>query len=250
MTEERLVSLDTETTGLDPETGDRIVEIGCVELVNHMPTGRKLHLYINPERDVPAEAFKVHGLSNEFLDDKPVFAEVVDEFIDFIGDARLVIHNAEFDMKFINAELVSAGKDALPKNRAIDTLRMAREKFPGAAASLNALCRKFEIPLDNRVLHGALLDAELLGDVWLGLNGGRQHGMSLESEGQKSTGSGGRIQTARQRPYALASRLTSEDMVRHQSVMTSVEAAAQKSSKGQISAIWAPEPADSDPAPM
>lgn len=178
----REIVLDTETTGLDPKSGDRIVEIGCVELLNHVPTGETYHQYINPERDMPAEAERVHGLSEEFLSGQPVFADIAADFVSFVGDAPLVIHNAAFDMGFINAELTLAGISEMPRDRAIDTVRMARRKFPGAQASLDALCRRFGIDLSERALHGALLDAQLLAAVYLELLGGRQHGMDLAAE--------------------------------------------------------------------
>lgn len=170
----REIALDTETTGFDPAQGDRIVEIGCVEMVNRVRTGKHFHCYLNPQRSMPESAFKVHGLSEAFLKDKPLFAEVVDGFLAFIGDAPLVIHNASFDMKFINAELYKAERAILPMERALDTVRMARQKFPGAPASLDALCKRFDIDLSKRTMHGALLDAELLAEVYLELMGGRQ----------------------------------------------------------------------------
>jgi len=178
----REIVLDTETTGLDPKSGHRIVEIGCVELLNHVPTGETYHQYINPERDMPAEAERVHGLSIDFLSGHPVFAEIANAFVDFVGDATLVIHNAAFDMGFINAELDRLGIEAIPMSRSVDTVTMARRKFPGAQASLDALCRRFGIDLSGRQLHGALLDAQLLADVYLELLGGRQHGMDLAAE--------------------------------------------------------------------
>lgn len=178
----REIVLDTETTGLDPKSGDRIVEIGCVELLNHVPTGEVYHQYINPERDMPAEAERVHGLSEAFLKDHPLFADVSDKFVTFVGDATLVIHNAAFDMGFINAELGRVGVEEIPMYRAVDTVSMARKKFPGAQASLDALCRRFGIDLSGRELHGALLDAQLLADVYLELLGGRQHGMDLAAD--------------------------------------------------------------------
>lgn len=178
----REIVLDTETTGLDPKSGHRIVEIGCIELLNHVPTGAVYHQYINPERDMPVEAERVHGLSVEFLSGHPVFADIAQDFAAFVGDARLVIHNANFDMGFINAEFTRVGIENIPMQRAIDTVTMARRKFPGAQASLDALCRRFGIDLSERELHGALLDARLLADVYLELLGGRQHGMNLASE--------------------------------------------------------------------
>ncbi len=173
------VVLDTETTGMDPTSGDRLLEIGCVELKNHMPTGRTLQIYINPERDIPAEATAVHGITEEFIADKPVFSEVYMDFIDFIGSSKLIIHNAEFDMKFLNWELKNLGHPGLKWSRVIDTLAMARKKFPGSPANLDALCRRFEIDNSSRTYHGALLDSELLAEVYLELIGGRQHGMGL-----------------------------------------------------------------------
>lgn len=175
----REVVLDTETTGLDPARGDRIVEIGCVELVNHLPTGQIFHQYLNPERDMPEEAFRIHGLSSAFLEQHPVFAKTCDAFLAFLGDAPLIIHNAEFDLKFINAELARLKHPPIPLARAIDTVRLARQRFPGAQANLDALCRRFEIDNSNRTRHGALLDAELLADVYLELIGGRQPALAL-----------------------------------------------------------------------
>lgn len=179
----REIVLDTETTGIDPSDGHRIIEIGALEMVNQTPTGEQFHIYINPEREIDAGAVNIHGLTQEFLSDKPVFADVVSGFLDFIGDSQLVIHNAPFDMGFINAELVRLGKAALPMDRAVDTLTMARRKFPGAQASLDALCRRFEIDNSHRDLHGALVDADLLATVYIELLGGRQRHLSLEPEG-------------------------------------------------------------------
>ncbi len=170
----REIVLDTETTGLDPHMGHRIVEIGCIELKNHVPTGEKYHVYVNPRRDMPEEAFKVHGLGDEFLKEHPPFEDHVESFMNFIGKDRLIIHNARFDMKFINAELEWAGWKPLPFKQALDTLKMAREKFPGSPASLDALCKRFKIDNSNRTLHGALLDSELLAEVYLELIGGAQ----------------------------------------------------------------------------
>lgn len=191
----REIVLDTETTGLDPRTGDRLVEIGCVELVNHVPTGRTYHTYVNPEREIPEGAFAVHGLSEAFLAQHPVFAEIADAFLEFIGDAALVIHNASFDLGFINAELGRLGRTPLDAGRAIDTVQIARGKYPGAQASLDALCRRFEIDLSVRTKHGALLDAELLADVYLELIGGRQPGFELGA--RRRTGGGVVIETSR-----------------------------------------------------
>ncbi|MER2508769.1 MAG: DNA polymerase III subunit epsilon, partial [Amaricoccus sp.] len=175
----REIVLDTETTGFDPLTGDRVVEIGAVELLNHLPTGRVFHAYVNPERAMPAEAFAIHGLGTEFLADKPVFAAIVDEFLAFVGDAKLVIHNARFDMKFLNAELGWVGRTRLAETRAVDTLDLAKRRFPGAPSTLDALCRRFGIDNSSREKHGALLDSELLAEVYLELIGGRQPDLSL-----------------------------------------------------------------------
>ena len=198
----REIVLDTETTGLDPTSGHRIVEIGCIELMHHVPTGENFHRYLNPERTMPAEAQGVHGLTDAFLADKPVFAEVVDAFLAFIADSPLVIHNAAFDMSFLNAELTRLGLPALPQDRAIDTLGLARRRFPGAHASLDALCGRFGIDNSGRAVHGALLDATLLADVYLELRGGRQPGLALASR-PTSAAAGGAIRVERPpRPHA------------------------------------------------
>ena len=182
----REIVLDTETTGLDPKAGHRVVEIGCVELLNHMPTGEVFHIYLNPERDMPAEALAVHGLSEEFLADKPKFAEIVSDFEAFLGDAKLVIHNARFDIGFLNAELARLDRPQIPMSQSIDTVAMARRKYPGAQASLDALCRRFEIDSSARTYHGALLDAELLSAVYLELIGGREPGLELAAEARRA----------------------------------------------------------------
>ncbi len=178
----REIVLDTETTGFEPGDGHRLVEVGCLELENHLPTGRVFHTYLNPERDVPSDATRIHGLTTEFLKKHPVFAEKVSEFLDFIGEDKLVIHNAEFDMKFLNAELKTCGFPPLKMTRVVDTLAMARSKFPGQPANLDALCRRFKIDNSDRKFHGALLDSELLAEVYMELMGGRQHGLGLASE--------------------------------------------------------------------
>ena len=212
----REIVMDTETTGLEPEGGDRIVEIGGVELINHLPTGRTYHQYINPERSMPREAFEVHGLSDQFLADKPVFERVADAFLEFIGDAKLVIHNASFDMAFFNAELARAGRSTLPGDRAIDTLEIARRKFPGAQASLDALCKRFGIDNSARTLHGALLDSEILAEVYLELLGGRQQGLSLAADaGGADPEQAAKEWRAPARPRPLASRLTEEEVAAH-----------------------------------
>ncbi len=180
----REIVLDTETTGLNPLQGDRLVEIGCVEVVNHMPTDKSFHIYINPERDVPDEAARIHGLTTEFLQDKPVFAEQVDHFLEFIADDVLVIHNAPFDMGFLNAELTRLGFKTLSMARVLDTLPLARRLFPGASASLDALCKRFGVDASARNFHGALLDAQLLAEVYLELCGGRQPDLDMEPKAE------------------------------------------------------------------
>jgi DNA polymerase-3 subunit epsilon len=178
----REIVLDTETTGLDPAAGHRIVEIAGVELVNSVPTGETFQRYINPEREMPEEAFAIHGLSDGFLSGKPVFTAVVEDFLAFVGDATLVIHNAEFDMRFLNAELARCNQPPLGTERATCTLQLARRRFPGAQASLDALCKRFNVDNSHRTKHGALLDAELLAEVYLELIGGRQHGLELSAD--------------------------------------------------------------------
>jgi DNA polymerase-3 subunit epsilon len=175
----REVVLDTETTGLDPLAGHRVIEIGCVELINHLPSGRAFQRYVNPERDIPADAFAVHGLSAAFLAAHPPFDAVADELMAFLGDAPLIIHNAEFDLRFINWELQLVGRQTVPADRAVDTVALARRRYPGSPASLDALCRRFAIDNTARTKHGALLDAELLAEVYLELIGGREPGLAL-----------------------------------------------------------------------
>ncbi len=213
----REIVLDTETSGFEPSEGHRIVEIGAVELFNHMPTGRTYHQYINPERAMPMEAFQVHGLGDDFLRDKPKFAEIAQDFLDFIGpDAKLVIHNAAFDMKFLNAELSWAKKPLIAADRALDTLMMARRRFPGSPASLDALCRRFNIDNSSRTLHGALLDSEILADVYLELIGGRQPGFGLSIDPVPAKNAGPAEEwRAFPRPVALPSRLTDAEAEAH-----------------------------------
>ena len=210
----REIVLDTETTGLDPNEGHRIVEIGAVELVNHLPTGRSFHRYLNPQRPMPREAQAVHGLGDDFLRDKPLFQAVAAEFIAFLADAPLVIHNAGFDIAFLNAEFSRLGHPALPMTRCVNTLDLARRRFPGAQCSLDALCKRFSIDTSARTLHGALLDSELLAEVYLELLGGRQRGLGLAvSSGHGSTG---REQwTVPPRPRPLAPRLTEAERAAH-----------------------------------
>jgi DNA polymerase III subunit epsilon len=216
----REIVLDTETTGLSPANGDRIVEIGAVELINHIPTGEVFHVFINPERDMPKEAEAVHGISSAMLKDKPVFKAIAREFLQFIGDAPLVIHNADFDMEFLNAELSYLQVPTLPPERAIDTVRMARKKFPMAPASLDALCKRFGIDNSKRVKHGALLDAELLAEVYLELIGGRQTALILAGPGQRRQVQGtAQVHTARQRPSGLPPRLTADELTSHKALV-------------------------------
>jgi len=213
----REIVLDTETTGLDPRTGDRVVEIGCVELVDHFPTGETWHQYINPERDMPDGAFRVHGLSEAFLSDKPLFREIAEPFLEFIGDAVLVIHNAGFDIGFLNCELAAHGYPALGMDRVIDTLALARRKHPGGQNSLDALCRRFGIDNTSRTLHGALLDSEILADVYLELIGGHQARLNLAQAGLDRTiiGDTDDSGTAAQRKTCLPQRITSKEINDH-----------------------------------
>lgn len=212
----REIVLDTETTGLSPTTGDRIVEIGCVELINHIPTGRHFHVYLNPERPMPEEAFRVHGLSDDFLRDKPLFREQATAFLDFIGDATLIIHNAPFDIGFLNAELQQVQLPPL-HNEVIDTVMLARQVHPGARVSLDALCKHYGIDNSRRTLHGALLDSEILAEVYLELIGGRQPDLVLDTpaEDDAPRDSDGRIQPRAPRPRALPPRLTEAEARAH-----------------------------------
>jgi DNA polymerase-3 subunit epsilon len=211
----REIVLDTETTGLDPVTGDRVVEIGAVELFNHMPTGKTYHQYINPERMMPREAFEIHGISDDHLRDKPKFAAIARDFLAFIGGATLVIHNAPFDMKFLNHELQQAGHPPLPMTRAFDTVALARQKFPGSPASLDALCRRFGIDNSMREKHGALLDSEILAEVYLELIGGRQPDLVLAPTQTRTAGQPDTTWRPKSRPVPLAPRLTEAEQSAH-----------------------------------
>ena len=211
----REIVWDTETTGFDPNAGDRLVEIGAVELDKHIPTGRVYHQYINPERDMPAGAFEVHGLSIEFLKDYPTFAKVGQAFLDFVGDATLIAHNASFDMRFINAELGKAGLRLVPANQALDTLEIARKKFPGAQNSLDALCRRFGVDNSSREKHGALLDSEILAEVYLELIGGRQPDFALNIVGGSGDADGETEWVATPRPIRLDRLRTSAETEAH-----------------------------------
>ena len=219
----REIVLDTETTGFEPSEGHRLVEIGAIELVNHMPTGRTYHQYINPQRPMPAEAFAVHGLGDDFLRPQPVFTQIADAFLDFVQGATLVIHNAAFDMKFLNAELQAAGKPLLTDAKVIDTVAMARRKFPGSPASLDALCRRFGIDNSNRTLHGALLDSELLAEVYLELIGGRQPGLSFSNVARPTPGAAAVEQwRPRPRPAPLPPRLTEAEAEAHRAFVAAM----------------------------
>ncbi len=230
----REIVLDTETTGLDPATGDRIVEIGAIELFNHMPTGKSFHHYLNPNRLMPKEAFEVHGLSDAFLRDKPRFPAIAPAFLAFIGDATLVIHNAPFDMKFLNHELTAAGHAPLPMSRAFDTVALARQKFPGSPASLDALCRRFAIDTSARTKHGALLDSEILAEVYLELIGGRQPDLILAPSAAHSSQSDGKDPSWRPtpRPTSLPPRLTAAEAAAHDGFVAKIGGAALWSKRG------------------
>jgi len=218
----REIVLDTETTGLDPLRGDRLVEVGCVELLNRMPTGQTFHRYMNPEREMSAEAFAVHGLSTQFLADKPFFHEVVDEFLEFIGDAPLVIHNASFDISFINAELDRIKRGPIPRDRLVDTLLLARRKHPGVSNRLDDLCSRYAIDNSRRTKHGALLDAELLAEVYVDLIGARQSVLTLAAETREiRVGASGEM-LRRQRPVLLAPRVTDADREAHRAFIATL----------------------------
>ena len=218
----REIVLDTETTGLDPLRGDRLVEVGCVELFNRMPTGQTFHRYMNPERDMPAEAFNVHGLSTEFLASKPLFAEVVEEFLAFIGDAPLVIHNASFDISFINSELDRIKRPVILKERLVDTLLLARRKHPGVSNRLDDLCSRYAIDNSRRTKHGALLDAELLAEVYIDLIGARQSQLILAAESIGIRIGGGGETVRRQREIPLVARVSDEDRAAHRAFVATL----------------------------
>ncbi|WP_291616400.1 DNA polymerase III subunit epsilon [Bradyrhizobium sp.] len=218
----REIVLDTETTGLDPLRGDRLVEVGCIELFNRMPTGQSFHRYMNPERDMPAEAFAVHGLSTEFLAGKPLFVEVVEEFLAFIGDAPLVIHNASFDISFINAELDRIKRTPIGKDRLVDTLLLARRKHPGVSNRLDDLCSRYAIDNSHRTKHGALLDAELLAEVYIDLIGARQSQLILAAESVDIRARAGGETSRRQREVPLGPRVTDEDRLAHRAFVATL----------------------------
>jgi DNA polymerase III subunit epsilon len=219
----REIVFDTETTGLDPITGDRLVEIGCIELVNRFPSGKTFHCYFNPERDMPESAFKVHGLSIEFLRDKPLFVHKVEELIDFLGDASLVAHNAMFDLGFLNAELERAGRLAVSRERLIDTLMLARRKYPGGSNRLDDLCLRYRIDNSKRIKHGALLDAELLAEVYIELIGARQANLGLAAVAMVGEGMTRTPGVAiRARPEPLAPRVSAEERDAHRAFIATL----------------------------
>lgn len=211
----REIVFDTETTGLDPAKGHRLVEIGAVEIANLIPTGRVFHFYLDPERDMPEEAFRVHGLSAAFLTGQKKFRDIADPFLEFIGSANLVAHNAEFDMRFVNAELALLGLPPLGFDRVVDTLAMARRRHPGASNTLDALCQRYGVDASRRDKHGALLDAGLLAEVYAELMGGRQAALSLQTKGVVTADAGGDLQ--RHRPQPLGPLLTAEELEAHAS---------------------------------
>src|SRR5579884_2398660 len=211
----REIVIDTETTGLDPSTGHRIVEIGCVELFNAIPTGQTFHVYLDPERDMPEDAFRVHGLSADFLAGKPKFAEIAESLVAFLGDASLIAHNAEFDVRFINAELAALGLASIGMERVIDTLALARRRHPGAPNSLDALCLRYGIDASRRTKHGALLDAEILAEVYVELIGARQAQLGLAETAGRADAVRGGTRTSRARPAPLAPRLSDAERSEH-----------------------------------
>jgi len=222
----REIILDTETTGLDPFEGHRIVEIGCVELVNTIPTGRTWHCYLNPERDMPYQAYEVHGLSTEFLRDKPRFAERADEMLAFIEGAMLVMHNAAFDFAFLNAELERVARPLLRWDRVVDTLALARRRHPGSPASLDALCRRYGIDLSEREQHGALLDCRLLAGVYVELVGGHQARLEFATNGAQAALLQANGQQVRPRPAPLAPRISADERAAHRAFISTLGAEA------------------------
>ncbi|MCX7312259.1 MAG: DNA polymerase III subunit epsilon [Alphaproteobacteria bacterium] len=222
----REIVFDTETTGLDPLQGDRMVEIGCIELVNRFPSGRTFHCYFHPERDMPEPAFKVHGLSIDFLKDKPLFAHKVEELIDFLGDAPLIAHNAMFDRGFLNAELGRVKKSMIGRERLIDTLMLARRKHPGGSNKLDDLCARYRIDNSKRVKHGALLDAELLAEVYVELIGARQANLGLAGDSMGAGDSRAALVVVRVRPQPLAPRVAPEELEAHRAFIATLGEAA------------------------
>ncbi|GGB54527.1 DNA polymerase III subunit epsilon [Blastomonas aquatica] len=228
MTEMREIIFDTETTGLSPDEGHRMVEIGCIEMVGRMATGRTFHAFFNPQIPMPPEAERVHGHSDAFLADKPLFHERAEDLLAFLGDAQLVAHNAGFDMRFVNAELARIGIAPIPMARVVDTVAMARSKFPGSPASLDALCKRFGVDRSHRVLHGALLDAELLAQVYIELTGGRQIGLGLaddSAEGQANPSARPNLFPAIQRPHRLPRQFSASaaELAAHQEFLAKIK---------------------------
>lgn len=223
--QDREIALDTETTGFEPTEGHRMVEVGAVEMINRVRTGKVFHAFMNPQRSMPMAAYEVHGLGDEFLADKPLFEDVADEMLAFFGDARLVIHNAKFDMKFLNAELSRAGKTLIPNEQAFCTLVHARKTFPGSPASLDALCKRFNIGLEARTKHGALLDAELLADMYLELMGGRQDGLALggKTQGAASSSQQEAVEITREFREPRAFAASEEELAAHQAFLEKLD---------------------------
>lgn len=220
----REIVLDTETTGLDPASGHRLVEIAAVELKDYVPTGDKLHVYLDPQRDVPEDVARIHGLTTAFLSGKPTFADIADDLLRFVGDARLVIHNADFDLRFLNAELLRAGRAVLRTDQALDTLALARRKFPGAANSLDALCVRYRIDASRRVKHSALIDAEILAEVYLELIGGRQAALVLPDEASKAQAAEAPPRPSR--PASLTRSIRPEEIAAHREFVSSLSESA------------------------
>lgn len=222
----REIVFDTETTGLDPKSGDRMVEMGCVEMVNRVATGATYHAYYNPERDMPAGAEAVHGLSAAFLSDKPLFRDKAQEFLDFIGDAPLVAHNAGFDFGFLNNELELIDREPVSLDRMVDTVKIARKKHPGAKNSLDALCSRYGVDRSHRVKHGALLDAELLAQVYVELLGGRQIGLELAADAAPQTSEAVAVAPTQAREFRAARSHTAsaEELARHQAFIKTINA--------------------------
>ena len=220
----REIVLDTETNGLSPNKGDRVVEIGCVELINHVPTENTFQVYLNPERAMDEGAQRVHGLTNEFLLDKPKFSEIAEEFISYIGESKIIAHNASFDINFLNSELARVDKSKISDERVVDTLKMAREKYPGARNSLDALCKRFLVDNSNRKLHGALLDSELLAEVYLELIGGKEPDLALAVEKKATNQSSDEVnESIAKRDKALNPRLTEEEQIKHKNFIETLK---------------------------
>ena len=230
----REIVFDTETTGLDPVQGHRLVEIGCVELLNRFPTGRTFHKYINPQRDMPIEAFNVHGLSIEFLKQHGLFHEIAEEFLDFVADAPLVAHNGYFDLAFVNSELDLSKRPVFARDRIIDTLMLARRKHPGVSNKLDDLCARYKIDNSRRTKHGALLDAELLAEVYIELTDARQTTLGLVASGTRTVFIGGQGATSRARPAPLPARITEDELIAHAAFIATLGDSAVWRGYGEI----------------